>query len=812
MRLSLSWLRELTPYSGTAQTLASRLTMLGLEVEDIFHPFTDLADVIVGHVLACERHTRSDKFTICHVDVAGPTALTIVCGAPNIATGQKVAVATPGTTLPGGLAIHKINMYGVESCGMLCAEDELGLGESHAGILTLDPGLNAGTPLVQALGLDDEVLSISITPNRADCLSILGLARETAMAFGLPLILPAVRLKEHGEDIAPDMYIDIVDPALCPVYQGRIIENVTVQYSPDWMRYRLLAMGIRPINNLVDVTNYIMFELGQPLHAFDLDRLHGGYIRVATAGTIAYFTTLDNQEHTLIPDDLLILDDKGPIALAGIMGNAETKIVAASRRVFLESAIFQPKSIRRTARRLALSSEASYRFERGVDQPLSAMALDRAAVLIAELSGGFVRPGIAKAEPRPYVSRRIFFRLARANKLLGIPLENNFCSTTFKALGCTVDATECDIEVLQVATPSHRLDLEREVDLIEEAGRVYGLNFIPTTLPHVFRARPNTTGYGPNNNEFAFWQRLRLWAVGAGLSEVVNYSFVDQRDLNTIGLPASGRIAVINPITEEQNVLRPVLCPGLLHNVRHNIAQGNDRLRLFELAHVFTADPTVETGIYEPARLGLVLYGGRFGETWPWPQEDVDFLDLKGLVEHLLAHLAIIRIGTATYSHTDAIPWLTPGVELAIAGEPIGTLGRIRPDIADQYYGRKPIWLAEINADRLRYLSKIVTISFCELPKLPPVRRDITINASKDLFAAILLDYLTGLQTTLPVEVNLDHVLLVDLFEAQCEPDRRRLTFRLTFRNPERTLKDNEVDKAMELIRAKIVAELPVSL
>ncbi len=807
MLLSLSWLREFTPYTGSAAELGERLTMLGLELEEIRHPFSGLEHVVVGKVLTAEPHPQASKLTVCTVDAAQGEILPIVCGAPNVAAGQTVAVALPGAVLPGGTAIKTASLRGVESRGMICAEDELGLGEDHAGILILDDSLPAGLPIAQALNLDTEVIDVGITPNRADCLSVLGLARETALAFGLPLTLPETRLVEAaGSDKAQElMRIEIADPELCPVYRGRVIRGVAIGKSPAWMRYRLTAVGQRPISNIVDVTNYVMLELGQPLHSFDLDLLQGGVIRVARAENGMQFTTLDKQVRKLTELDLLIWDGARPVALAGVMGGANSEIHEGSTNVFLESAVFKPSSVRKTARRLGLPSESSYRFERGVDQPGSLRALARAAALMASHAGGKILAGIAQAEPRPWQNRIIAFKPERAKKLLGLPLTEDFSRKTLTTLGCEI-LKEAD-GIWEVAAPSHRLDLERAADLAEELGRVWGLDRLEPMLPQV---RHDIEQERTRISEFRFWSIIRDWGRGLGLSEAVNYSFVGQKDLDILGLPAHGRIPVMNPLTEEQNVLRPALAPGLLQTLRHNLAQGASRLRVFELARIFKADPESETTARESGRLGLLLYGPRSEESWPASRnnEDAGYLDLKGVVEHLLTRL---RLPAPLFERLPEHSFLSPAVRVSAGGESLGSLGRVRPEGAGEEHGRKAVWLAELDLDLLRRLYAERRIAFKPLPTLPPVRRDITVVAPPDLAASAITGQIEAQESG-----ALESVALVDLFIPQPgttgDDGNRRLTFRLTFRHPERTLKDKEVDKERDKIVASLTRALRVSV
>ncbi|TVM35960.1 phenylalanine--tRNA ligase subunit beta [Oceanidesulfovibrio marinus] len=809
MLVSVKWLREMVPFEVGVQELADRLTMLGLEMEEFIRPFEEIEDVVVGHVLTCEKHPEADKLSVCTVDVGEGDPLNIVCGAPNVAAGQKVPVAKVGTTLPGGLKLKKAKIRGVASQGMICAEDELGLGDDHEGIMVLSEDAAIGDRLVDALNMDDLVMDIGITPNRADCLSILGVAREVAMAYGLPITLPPLDIAAVEdaslEPASKVMDIEIADPDLCPAYRGRVIQGVSVAKSPAWMRYRLIAHGMRPISNMVDITNYILMETGQPLHAFDLSLLKGGKIRVAPAEEGMKFTTLDDQERTLTADDLLIWDGERPVALAGVMGGQNTEVNDATNSVFLESAVFKPINVRRTAHRLIIPSEASYRFERGVDQPGSRIAMDRAATLMAQLGGGRVAPGSTEAEPAPWTNRVINFRAQRARKLLGIDeLGDDFCHTTLVNMGC--ETTELSPGVWQVTAPSHRLDLEREVDLVEEVGRVFGMDRIPTVSPHLAKSLESPA---MADTEFGFISKLKGWGRGVGLNEAINYSFVGQRDLDRLGMPEEDRVPVANPLTEEQDVLRTVLAPGLLYSMKVNLAQGQERLRLFELARIFHSDASSETGAREAGRLGILLHGPREREGWPHSREAADYLDIKGLVEHLLESLGLPEASFAMApAEHEAQSYLSPCVLVTLDGEELGTIGRVQPEVADDYHARTAVWLAELDADMLRARYTAAIPVWEELPKFPSVKRDITLTVPAGIAAGRVLDAFRGQSSKI-----MTGVILQDLFEPTSEEGHgaRNLTFRLTFRHADKTLKDKDVDKEMERMAQAVMKELPVS-
>jgi len=795
MLLSLNWLREFVPYEGPIDTLADRLTMLGLEVEGVSRPFSACAGVVVGKVLTRDKHPDADKLSVCTVDVGGETPLQIVCGASNVAAGQFVPVAKVGTELPGGLNIKKSKIRGVESFGMICSESELGLAEKSEGILVIDGEPVIGKTLAEAMNLDDVVLEIGITPNRADCLSILGLAREAALAFGLPLTMPKAQLAEDGPEVSSLISIRIPEPELCPVYRARILRGVEIRQSPAWMRYRLTAMGQRPVNNIVDVTNYVMLELGQPLHAFDRNLLAGDYIEVSRAQEGQRFTTLDGQERVLTARDLLIKDAAKPVALAGVMGGENSEVSARTTDILLECAVFNPPTVRKTGRRLGISSESSYRYERGIDQPGSLFAMNRAAALMALVSGGRVLPGYAEAEPRPWKASPIAFRPSKAVELLGIELSGDFCRKTFQGLGCDVEQKAVDSWT--VTPPPPRLDLEREVDLIEEVARVYGMDRIPAAMPKMLKSLDVPDKLGA---EVPFLRRLKAWAKGAGLRETVNYSFVGQQELDLLGLPGEGRVPVANPLSEDQNVMRTALAPGLLKSVRHNLNQGNASLRLFEVAKAFHADPASETTVRESHRMGIALYGARFG-AFPWPEEKADYTDLKGLVDNLLVSLGLPE---ASYAVRKDHPWLSPCVQTTLEGRVIALMGRVLPDIADSFEAKSGLWMAEIDVEALMALHEKRSIKYRGLPKFPPSRRDLTLVMPASLPAGDVLAALRAQKCKI-----FEEVAVHDLFEPEGGTEKN-VTFRITYRHPERTLTDKDVDKAHKALCDALTGGMPV--
>ncbi|MFW6055084.1 MAG: phenylalanine--tRNA ligase subunit beta [Thermodesulfobacteriota bacterium] len=799
MYVSVDWLKELTPYRGSLDELAHQLTMLGLEVEEVLSPFSHLESMIVGHVLDCSPHPNADSLSLCLVDT-GRESVSIVCGAPNVAKGQKVAVAPVGSCLPGGMTIKKAKIRGSASYGMICSENELGLGEDQSGIMVLDDELTPGEKLPEALGLDRFVFDIGITPNRADCLSILGIAREVAAAFDLPVTRPGVELREDGPDSSSELEIVINRPELCPSYQARIITGIEVRPSPAWMRFRLLAMGLRPINNVVDVTNYCMFELGQPLHAFDRSHLSGNMIRVDLARDGQKFVTLDNQERSLCSRDLLILDRDKPVALAGVMGGANSEITRESRELLLESAVFSPRNIRRTSRSLGISSDSSYRFERGVDQPGSVYALDRAAGLIQTLAGGRLFKGRAGQEPRPWSPRPISFRPKRAGSLLSLNTDPESCRSLFQKIECRVKGN--DQEQFVVTPPSYRLDLEREVDLIEEIGRFYGFERIRAKPPLIKKTTlEDKTDNTSRQASHSFLNRIKQWARGQGFNEVINYSFLSRSELEQLNLADQETIMVHNPLTSDQDSMRPALAPGLLQNVRTNTDQGNSDLHFFEIARVFHKDHRFETTARENNRLGLLLHGRRNPPFWPWNAEQAEFLDLKGALQHLFKTLGLRE---TLFQEAREPQYLSPCVRFSVQGEDIGFLGCLNRKAAKAYHARAPVWLAELDLDAVFRHWSALCLTYKPWPKFPPVYRDMTLVCPPEVSYGQILEVIFRSKIHIQETVSLK-----DLYQPENAAERN-LTLSITYRHQRKTLTDKEVDKQHTLLGQKLIDSLPV--
>lgn len=586
MIVTLNWIKEFVDFTCSPDELAHRLTMAGLEVEAVEYLGAGLDSVIVARLLSVDQHPEADRLTLCQVDT-GSEQVQVVCGATNHKTGDLIALAQVGSLLPGDFKIKKSKIRGQVSMGMLCSEKELGLSDEAAGILILPEGLNLGVPVFDALGLKDVRFEIGLTPNRPDCLSVVGVAREVAAMFGKELNIPTHEVQEDGEDINSETSVTIEAPGHCPRYLARLIKGVKIAPSPDWLVRRLESVGQRSVNNVVDVTNLVLMELGHPMHAFDFNLLRGRKIVVKNAQNETRFTTLDDQPRELNSSDLVICDGEGPVALAGIMGGQNSEIHDDTCDVLLESAYFSPNTIRRSSKRLGIHSESSHRFERGADINMAPLALERAASLILELAGGVVSKGVVDAYPFEVKNKSITLTRQKTSAILGLDFDIATLKKLLTGIGIEVFVDEERPDAsLRCIAPSFRPDLEREIDLIEEIARLNGYDAIPVTMPE-----SRIVCHRPQPHQVLVRQ-LRDQMVASGFAEVINYSFISPEAFNRIDLADDdvrrNPIPVLNPLTEEQSVMRTTLVPSLLDTVAGNLSYRSLDQRLFELRPVFT--------------------------------------------------------------------------------------------------------------------------------------------------------------------------------------------------------------------------------
>ncbi|WP_298269272.1 phenylalanine--tRNA ligase subunit beta [Geobacter sp.] len=800
MIITYNWLKEFVDCNLPAEELADLLTMLGLEVEAIRHVGGGLDDVVVALVESKDRHPNADKLSLCKVN-NGREILDVVCGAQNFKAGDKVALAQVGAVLPGDFKIKRSKIRGEESCGMLCSEKELGLSAESSGIMILSPDLPLGVPLFDALGLKDTIFEVGLTPNRSDCLSVVGIAREVAAKLGKKLNLPRVDVVEAGKSVQEFASVTIEAPELCPRYTARYISGCTVAPSPAWLVKRLESVGMRSINNVVDVTNYVLMEYGHPLHAFDADRLDGAKIVVRRAADGERFVTLDGQERVLDASDLTIRDARRGVALAGIMGGENSEIHQSTTNILLESAYFNPSAIRKTSKRLGLHTESSHRFERGADVNILLIALDRAAALIAELAGGSTARGVIDEYPTKIISCTIDFRADRCNELLGIVLSAQDIRGIFESLDFEV--MECAPGQFKVTVPTYRVDLEREIDLIEEVARLNGYEKIPVTMPkaRVFSDRPT--------RHQRYERQLRSLMVGEGFTEIITFSFMSPAVFDKLLLDASDPrrnvVRLRNPLVEEQSVMRTTLLSGMLETASSNINHRSLDLCMFELRRIY--QPVADQELpHEPLYLAGLITGLRRPAGWGEEKLPADFFDAKGVVEVVLDAFGIPAV---TYSASSVDPFYHPGKSCVVnsSGEILGSLGEIHPDVQDNFGITQKVYYFELNFEKL--LSKASPRVTVKAPsRFPDTFRDIAMLLAEDTPAASVIGTIMGLKIR-----EIESSSVFDLYKGASIPQgQKSLAVRIRYRSSEKTLTDDEVGVLHRRVIDALVKKLGVSI
>jgi phenylalanyl-tRNA synthetase beta chain len=807
LRVSYKWLREYVDLDGiTPGELAERLTLAGLAVEAVEEPGKDITKVYTGKIIKIEPHPNADKLVICHVTTGGDELLQIVTGAPNVREGQVVPVAVVGARLAGGVTIKKAKLRGVESRGMLCSGEELGLDpatlpkDQEYGIMILPADTPLGVDVKPLIGLDDVILELELTPNRGDCMSMIGVAREVAAIFNRPLKMPRVELDETPPAPEDRVRVDIEESGLCRRYVARLLKNVKIGPSPVWMQQRLRATGVRPINNVVDVTNYVMMELGQPLHAFDYHKLKDGHIivRRATEGELMY--TLDKDERKLSADMLVIADQNGPVAVAGVMGGLDSEVTDQTRVVLLESAYFNPVSIRRTSRNLGLRSESSSRFEKGIDITGCKLAADRAAGLLAEMGAAEVVAVVVDNYPEPAVEKTILLRPDRVNHLLDLPLTPPEIKDLLTRLQFRVKEDE---QGLLVTVPGHRPDVGIEVDLIEEVARLYGFNHVPNTLP------TGVITQGARTYEQMLALKVKNFLSLGGFSEVVTYSFVSPRVFDRLGIPVDSRyrnvVALQNPLSEEQSVMRTLLYPGLLDVLQRN---SNRQVRdgaIFELGRLFYPREGELLPEEVPALAAAVT--GFTPGGWNARPVLMDFYFLKGVLNALLKYVGVRDI---SYVPATDIPGFHPGRTAAVlSGEQhLGIIGELHPDVQEAYDLSQPVTLFELNFDVLVDVSGKPR-QYAPLPKFPGVERDLAVVVQRNIPAGDIIKQIYRAGDS----AILRDVQVFDVYSGeQVEEGKRSIAFTLKFQAEDRTLTDEEVNQQISAIMRALEREFGATL
>ncbi|NWH03726.1 phenylalanine--tRNA ligase subunit beta [Desulfobacter latus] len=814
MKVSLSWLREYIPIDLDPQEISDRLTMAGLEVDGVENLYDYLDNVVVGRVVETRQHPDADKLTCCTVDIGKEALYPIVCGAPNVREGMYVACALPGAVLPGDFKIKKSKLRGEPSHGMLCSAAELMLADDASGIMDLDGEFVAGTPLESALKLADAVFEIDLTPNRPDCLSLIGVAREIG-AFTEPrnkVTLPDVTFPEDRmdpRDIHDFVAVEIEAPQLCPRYTAGMLFDVTVGPSPLWLKQRLEAVGLASVNNVVDITNYVMMETGQPLHAFDYDNIAKSKIIVRTAGkpgdTSLEFTTLDSKTHKLDPEMLMICDGEKPVGIAGVMGGENSEITDATTRVLVESAYFNPVSIRRTAKRTGIASDASHRFERGVDPEGTVFALKRAVSLMAPLCSATIASGII--DENPVKAQSVAIDLSP--KALNVRLGTSFSADEMARILASVEfgVNKKDDGDLQVRVPAFRVDVTRPEDLSEEVARLWGYNKIETSYPLVKAQGRSLAG------RLVLRSKIRQAMTGFGFCEAINYNFIRKDACTRMGIKDTDKrtrmVEILNPISDQMAVLRTSLVPGLLESMARNTAQQVDTLQLFEIGKVFY-DKAPGAQPDEVEMLGGLITGSRCDQTWYSKKEAVDFFDLKGVVQGLLESF---HISGVLYERPDAgvCPYFEPGYGAKVVkdGLTLGTLGKIASAVGAAFGLKQDVYLFELEMDRFE---KAVpkSIQAVGLPKFPSISRDMTFIVSKRVEAGAMMGTIS---TFAQKQGLIEDYFLFDVFEGRnIDDNKKSLSFRIVYRSASKTLTEKNIKKIHDQLSRKLIDDFNAGL
>lgn len=784
MKVSYKWLKEFIDTELSPQEMADKLTMAGIEVSTCTCLDKGIRNVVSAEVKEVNPHPNADKLVFCRV-FNGKETLDIVCGAKNFKAGDKVALAQVGAVLPGGKEITAAEIRGQKSFGMMCSERELELSDSHGGIMILPPETPLGVDINSILELDDYILEAEPTPNRGDTLSVLGLARELAAVLNQKVKIPLAKVKEPLDKVERFISIEIKDPDLCPRYTARYMMNVMVKPSPLWMQNRLRNCGLRPINNVVDITNYVLLELGHPLHAFDATLLEDEKIIVRRAKEAEELVTLDGVTRKLNSKMLVIADARKPVALAGIMGGEFSSVKEKTTAVVLESAYFNPVSIRKTAKTIGLNTDASYRFERGVDVENIELALNRIAQLIQDLAGGQAAKGIVDVYPQKIKRPKITVRQERVNKILGVEISFAHTKKILKNLGFMF-TENTGTESLHVVVPTWRNDITREIDVIEEIARINGYEEIPATLPKVQTIRAG------NNKEWDYGQKTTAYLQQSGFAEIVSYSFIGEKDYANIGESTVGDkfIRITNPLTEDATIMRTTLVCGLLNNIVWNINHGNNQVMIFEQGRVFLGKGK-ETYANEVNMLGLVVCGIR----------KADIFFLKGVISGLLKSCGIINVEFTSSQDPLYNPALC--LEISSGGEKLGVFGRLAAKVKNKYSFEQEVYLGELDLTKSLMLSA-ERRQYQSIPKLPGIRRDLALLLTQEVSHEAVMKTLWAMASPLVKEIS-----LFDVYQGEkVEAGYKSYAYTMLYQADDRTLQDEEVNKLHQALIQKVTAEL----
>ncbi|HCY77306.1 MAG TPA: phenylalanine--tRNA ligase subunit beta [Ignavibacteriales bacterium] len=798
MKISLNWIKEFVDLSDiSTQNIISKLTMSGLEVEDVIDQTNLYKNFIVGFVKEIEKHPNADKLTICKV-FDGKDDLQVICGAANVKAGQKVVFAPIGTEIPNGkFLIKKAKIRGVESYGMICAEDELLLSNDHSGIMVLDEKLDSGKSITEALNLNDVILDIAITPNRPDALSHIGVARDLAALFDRDLKIPKIKLTESEEIIQNLAAVEISDPVNCPRYIAKVVKDVRIKESPKWLKDKLEKIGLRPRNNIVDITNLILHECGQPLHAFDLDKLNNQKIVVKSTKSETTFATLDSKERKLPLNTLMICDGKREVAIAGVMGGENSEITESTKNILIESAYFHPSSIRKTSKALGLSTDASYRFERGTDPNITKYAAERCAQLISELADGKVAKGIIDVYPKVINPKEIELRFSRTTQILGYEVIPEKIKNILSRLGLAIKVLEDD--KLLVSIPTFRPDIEREIDLIEEIARINGYDNIPTV------SKINIT-LEQKTDETEVDEKIRQTATALGFYEMINNPLQSEEDAALTGNP----IKIQNPLSADMECLRTSLLSGALITISKNIRQGVKDLKLFEIGDSFTktADGEIESfnDFNEKQNLLFVITGNTTSKTWNSEENKSDFYDLKGLVDSFLSKISLDNVLIDSYYSAANVIYdyyLTKNFKEVV----LGSGGKLQNEVLKQFDINQDVYGFEFDLTALKSIESKPK-SYKEPLKYPKIIRDFAFVLDKSVKYLDVKEFIKKKSSAL-----LKVISVFDVFESESlGVDKKSLAFTLEYFDENRTLTEDEVERDFNNLIILITKEFNAQL
>lgn len=809
MQVSIKWLKDYIDFTETPEQLADKLTMAGIPVENVVDPGEGLEKVVTGRIEKLEPHQNSDHLQICTMNVGLAENIIIVTGAQNVAEGQVVPVAMVGAHLPNGMKISKGKLRGVASNGMLCSAQELKLDleklpeEQKTGIFILPSDTPVGIPAKDVLGLNDVVLEFELTANRADCFSVFGLVREIAAITGNKPHFPEIKVNEDDNTKLNDIFsVEIADPDLCSRFSTRMLKNVKIGPSPEWMQQRLEGAGIRSINNVVDVTNFVMIELGHPMHAYDYDKITGKKLIARRAVEGEELHTLDDTSRKAKGEMLVIADSEKAAGLAGIMGGFETEITNTTTTVVLESADFYGPCIRRTARACGLSSEASGRFERGVDSETTIKALDRAAQLLQEMGACTVCEGIVDVYPNPKQANYVTFTPEQINNHLGTNIAKDVMLNIITSVG--FDVTKDENDEITVKVPSWRNDVTCMADISEEIARLHGFDKIKSTLPN------GVSMQGTQSAKQTFIDKVKASLSSQGLYETISFALTNEETFNKLNIPQDSplrkAVPIMNPLSDEYPLVRTTLLSSIFDNLARNLARKNDDVALFEVGSVFfpKALPVTELPD-EVVKIAGAITGRRNAQGWNQANDMVDFYDAKGIIEELLANLRVTRYTVEAGTHYAMHPGKTALFKKG--RDVIATVGEVHPAVLSAYGITKPVYIFELDATTvMKYMAK--DLKYKALPKYPATSRDLAMLVDVEVNAADIEKAMTK-----AAGQNLTQITLFDVYTGkQVEEGKKSLAFSLTFQSNDKTLTDAEIDPAIEKIVAKLQKDFNANL